>query len=216
MSRVRTLRLASPSPSRLQVSPCLEAKVTTAEFIESSREAMARNAWAEAYDLWHLADESQEIGPLELEEYALTAWWTGQPDRCIDIRERAYAAYNVGNNTVKAGMLALKIAEDHFHKGSGTLGMSWLKRASELLGTEGATVESAWLLRTLSVVAFESENDLEKALQLSQTAYECAVEHGDRNLQALSLHDRGRVTVANGEVEAGMGLMDEAMVAAVG
>ena len=95
--------------------------MTTAEFIESSREAMARNAWAEAYDLWHRADESQEIGPLELEEYALCAWWTGQPDRCIDIRERAYAAYNVGNNTVKAGMLALKIAEDHFHKGSGTL-----------------------------------------------------------------------------------------------
>ncbi len=190
--------------------------MTTAEFIESSREAMARNAWAEAYDLWHRADESQEIGPLELEEYALCAWWTGQPDRCIDIRERAYAAYNVGNNTVKAGMLALKIAKDHFEKGSETLGMSWLKRASELLGTEGATVESAWLLRTLSVVAFESENDLEKALQLSQTAYECAVEHGDRNLQALSLHDRGRATVASGEVEAGMGLMDEAMVAAVG
>lgn len=190
--------------------------MTTAELIESGRDAMARNAWAEAYDLWHRADESQELGPLELEDYALSAWWTGQPDQCIDIRERAYADYNTENNTIKAGMLALEIAEDHFHKGSGTLGLSWLKRASELLGTEGATVESAWLIRTMSVVAFEAENDLEKAIELSQRAYECAVEHGDRNLQALSLHDRGRVTVASGDVEAGMGLMDEAMVAAVG
>lgn len=190
--------------------------MTTAELIESGRDAMARNAWAEAYDLWHQADESQEIGPLELEDYALSAWWTGQPDQCIDIRERAYAAYTAEGNTVKAGMLALEIAEDHFQQGVEAPGKGWLRRASELLGTEGATVESAWLIRTMSVVAFEAENDLEKALKLSQTAYQRAVEHGDRNLQALSLHDRGRIMVANGDVEEGMGLMDEAMVAAVG
>jgi len=177
---------------------------------------MARNAWAEAYDLWHRADDEQEIGPLELEDYALSAWWTGQPDRCIDIRERAYAAYSEKGDTIKAGMLAVHLADDHFHKGSPAPGMGWLKRASELLGTEGDTVESAWLLRTLAVVAFESDNDLERGLQLSHTAYECAEEHADRNLQALSLHDRGRIMVAGGDVEAGMGLMDEAMVAAVG
>ncbi len=190
--------------------------MNNAELIVSSREAMAHNAWADAFDLWDQADQSAELGPIELEDYALSAWWTGQPDRCIDIRERAYAAYTAENNTVKAGILALLIAEDHFHKGVGSLGRGWLKRASELLGTDGATPESAWLIRSLGVVAFESDNDLPKALELAQKAYDRALEHGDRNLQALSLHDRGRVMVASGDVEAGMGLMDEAMVAAVG
>jgi hypothetical protein len=136
--------------------------VTSSELIESGRDAMSRNDWAEAYELWHRADESQELGPHELEDYALAAWWTGQPDRCIAIRERAYAAHSAEDDHVKAGILALEIAEDFFHKGSATLGTSWLKRATELLGTEGATVESAWLLRTLSVVAFEAENDLDR------------------------------------------------------
>ncbi len=186
------------------------------DLIAASREAMAKNAWSEAYDLWCRANESEEMGPTELEDYALSAWWTGQPDQCIDIRERAYGEYAARDNNVRAGMLALEIAQDHFHKGSEALGNSWLSRASALLGTDGATVESAWLLRTLGVVAFEAENDLEKALGLAEAAYGHAVDHGDRSLQALTLHDWGRITVAAGDVETGMSRMDEAMVAAVG
>ena len=177
---------------------------------------MAKNAWSDAFALWHEADEGDELTPEQLEDFALTAWWTGQPDECIRIRERAYDVYNSRGDTTRAGSLAQAIAEDYFHKGAGTIGKSWLQRATDLLGVDGASVESAWLLRTLSVVAFEGDNDLKKAAELAQLTYDKAVEHGDVNLQALSLHDRGRVMVAAGDVEAGMRLMDESMVAAVG
>ena len=190
--------------------------MTSADLIESSREAMAHNAWPDAYELWLRADESAQLSPTELEDFALSAWWTGQPDRCIDIRERAYSAYRGDGDDTSAGKLALQIAEDHFHKGSGTLGQSWLKKAIDLLGTDGDTIEAAWLLRAMSVVAFEADNDLERARELSEKAYERAVDLGDPNLQALTLHDRGRVMVAGGDVEGGMRLMEEAMVGAVG
>ncbi len=190
--------------------------MTSVDLIESSREAMAHNSWPDAYELWRQADQSKKLGPVELEDFALSAWWTGQPDRCIDIRERAYSAYHRNGDDTNAGKLALQIAEDHFHKGSDTLGRSWLKRAIDLLGTEGETIEAAWLMRAMSVVAFEADNDLDRALKLSEKAYQRAVELGDPNLQALTLHDRGRVMVAGGDVEGGMRLMDEAMVGAVG
>ncbi|MEE8331817.1 MAG: adenylate/guanylate cyclase domain-containing protein [Acidimicrobiia bacterium] len=189
--------------------------MTTSDLIASGREAMARNDWAEAFELLARADADGGLDPKALEDLAVSAWWTGQPDECIAVRERAFGGY-AGTDTTKAGVVALALAEDHFHKGALAMGKGWLKRASDLLGTDGDTIESAWLMRTEAVIAFEVDNDIEGGLELATAAYERAVALGDRDLQATSLHDQGRIIVAGGDVERGMEVMDEAMVAAVG
>lgn len=190
--------------------------VQTAELIATGREAMARNDWDGAFELLSRADSAGLLGPADLEDYAETAWWAGRPDDCIDVRERAYAAYCAARDDVRAGVLAVALAEDHFHKGAAAMGKGWLKRAADLLREHRDTAEGAWLTRTEAVVAFEIDNDLDRGLELAQRAFDLATSLGQRDLQAVSLHDTGRITVAGGDVQRGMEIMDEAMVAAVG
>ena len=130
----------------------------TEELVSSGREAMAHNDWATAFDLLTQADAGGTLAPDELEDFAVSAWWTGRPDDCIDVRERAYADYTAANDTTRAGVLALELAEDHFHKGSVAMGKGWLNRAAELLADHRETREAAWLGTLPSAIKFTSKH----------------------------------------------------------
>ncbi len=190
--------------------------ISANDLIASGREAMERSDWATAFEQLQEAASSEKLEASALEDLAHAAWWSGRPDDCIDAREQAYAAYTKSGEPSKAAMVALALAEDHFHTRASPLGHGWLKRAARRLEAEPESVEHGWLTRTQAVIAFESDNDLEKGLELAQRAHEIGVEFRDLDLQAISLHDQGRITVAGGDVDEGMAIMDEAMVAAVG
>ena len=72
-----------------------------------------------------------------------------------------------------------------------------------------------YLLRTTAVYGFEGDGDPEYGLDVADQVRELGLRHGDRNLEALGLQDKGGVLVAMGRIEEGMRLIDEAMVAAV-
>ncbi len=188
----------------------------TSDLIASGRAAMEANDWAAAFELFQEAAAAGVLSPPELEDLARSAWWSGRPDDCIAAREQAYAGYTKSDDRKRAAMVALALAEDHFHTRASALGHGWLKRAARLLESEPEAVEHGWLTRTQAVIAFEENSDLDTALELAERAHEIGAAFGDRDLQAISLHDQGRITVARGDVDEGMALMDEAMVAAVG
>ncbi|MBI2781178.1 MAG: hypothetical protein HYX55_05220 [Chloroflexi bacterium] len=60
-----------------------------------------------------------------------------------------------------------------------------------------------------------ARGDLDGALAYADRILELGIKLGDRDLEALGLHDRGRVLVAMGRVEEGLEAIDEAVVAAV-
>ncbi len=186
------------------------------DLVVGGREAIQRNAWGEAFDLLREADAAGTLDASELEDLARSAWWSGRPDDCISARERAFSGYAQSEDQKRAAMVALALAEDHFHRSATALGHAWLKRAEGLLESEPESIESGYLTRTMAVIAFEADNDLVKGLELAKRAYELGVEFGDADLRAISLHDQGRMIVAQGRVDEGMALMDEAMVAVVG
>ena len=161
-------------------------------------------------------EKERFLEPEDLERLGDAAWWLGNIDGAIDARERAYAAYVSARKEAEAGLVASNLAENHFQRHSESVGSGWLSRAEHLLEELQETLEYGWLARLKAVIAFESKAEFEKALQWSQTAFDVATAHGDRDLAALSLHDRGRVLVAQGNIDEGMSLMEEAMVAAVG
>ncbi len=176
---------------------------------------MRRHAWREAYDLLDAADAAAPLSPEDLEALAGAAWWTGRLDSCIAARERAFAGYMGAENRRRAAIVAMAVAKDYYAKRSSSIGTAWVTRAERLLADEPGCVEQGYLERLLSVIAFEGRGDFDAALTHGQRALEIGTQFGDRELQALALHDQGRALVAKGEVAEGMAMIDEATVAAV-
>ncbi len=111
--------------------------------------------------------------------------------------------------------MCLRLAEDHFTRHAESVGRGWLSRAERLLAEDTNSLAYGWLARLKAVIAFEGRGDVDEALNLAQATYETATRVRDRDLQALSMHDQGRIMVAKNLVNEGMELMEEAMVAAV-
>lgn len=185
------------------------------DVLEAARSALRRYAWREAHDLLEEADAAASLSPEDLEGLAAAAWWTGRLEACIAARQRAFAAYLANDEGRRAAMVAMALAKDHYAKGTPSIGSAWVTRAERLLADEPDCVERGYLERLLSVIAFEGRGDFDAALEHAGRALDAATKFGDRDLQALALHDQGRVLVAKGEVAEGMALIDEATAGAV-
>jgi class 3 adenylate cyclase len=185
------------------------------EYLEQARQAIARYSWREAHQILSEADARENFEPVALETLGEACWWLARIDDCINARERAYAGYLNAGNERKAGMMCIRLAEDHFQRKADSVGKAWLSRAERLLAEHSSSAEYGWLARLKAVLAFEGRGDIDEALNLSKVSYEAATQSSNRDLQALSRHDQGRVMVAKNLVNDGMNVMEEAMIDAV-
>jgi tRNA A-37 threonylcarbamoyl transferase component Bud32/tetratricopeptide (TPR) repeat protein len=185
------------------------------EVPEAGRNAFARHAWREAFEAFRKGDATRPLSVEDLERLAASAWWIGRIDDCIAARERAYAAYMDRRDPGSAAVVAACLAEDFFRRQAKSLGNGWLKRAERLLDDRPECRAHAVLQRLHVVLALESEGNVDKALDLARRTADLATRFHDRDLQALALHDIGRILVSKGELAQGMALIDEAMAAAV-
>jgi class 3 adenylate cyclase len=184
--------------------------------LTAGREAAERHAWREAFDHLTEADSGGTgLSAEDLQTLAESAWWTGRLDECIAALERAYALSVDADDRRRAAMVAISLAKHSYAKGASSVGSAWVARADRLLAGEPECVEHGYLERLHAVIAHESVGDFDTALDHARRALEVATRFGDRNLQAVALHDQGRALVAKGEVSGGMALVDEATVAAV-
>src|SRR5713226_1574372 len=185
------------------------------DFWEAGRTALARHAWREAFDIFCKADAVRALSAEDVERLAESAWWTGRIDDCIAAHERAYTAYMDQGAPRRAAMVAVRLAEDFFNRQATSLGNGWLKRAERRLQDVPECIEHGVLLRLHALLALEFEGNVDKALGLARRTCDLATRFNDRDLQALALHDIGRMLVSQGELAQGMALIDEAMAAAV-
>jgi tetratricopeptide (TPR) repeat protein len=183
---------------------------------EAGRSAFARHAWREAFETLTNARAMRALAVEDDERLAESAWWIGRVDDCIAARERAYVTYMDQRKPRLAAAVAVRLAEDFFRRQAKSLGNGWVKRAERLLQDVPECREHGALLRLHAMLAFDSEGDVEKALGLARRTSDIATRFRDRDLQALAMHDIGRMLVSKGELAQGMGLIDEAMAAAVG
>ena len=183
---------------------------------DAGRSAFARHAWREAFETLTHARAIRALAVEDDERLAESAWWIGRVDDCIAARERAYVTYMDQRKPRLAAAVAVRLAEDFFRRQAKSLGNGWLKRAERLLQDVPECREHGALLRLHAMLAFDSEGDVEKALGLARRTSDIATRFRDRDLQALAMHDVGRMLVSKGELPQGMALIDEAMAAAVG
>src|SRR5688572_15488203 len=96
---------------------------------QQGRAALARHAWTEALEKLTEADAEGELSPPDLDAFADAAWWNGQLERAIELRERAYAGATRAGQPEAATMVAIKLARDNVYRSSDVLSRAWLQRA---------------------------------------------------------------------------------------
>lgn len=184
--------------------------------LAAGREALERHAWQEAYDAFSEADREHKLTAEGLRLLAESAWWAARPDDVIEALERAYAAYLEEGDRTAAGMMAFRVAEQHGMRMAVPQAQGWASRAQELAAEDPDSPVHGWLAWMQGLMALVMGGDEEEALGHYDRALEIAERLGDRELKAMSLHDKGHILCSRGDVTEGLAIMDQVMVAAVG
>lgn len=186
-----------------------------ADLLAEGRQAHASQSWEPAYQALASAATTIELDAEDLERLGDAAFWTGRSDEGISVREKAYGAYVREGKNQAAALIALDLGESYKYRLAKAISNAWIARAERLVADAPGSEAEGYVLRWQSVAAFESDGEPEKALALADRVIATGSALGNRSLEALGLQDKGRFLVALGQIDDGMRLVDEAMVAAV-
>jgi class 3 adenylate cyclase len=196
------LRTVEPGPTQLaaQATAAFQAK-----------------KWEEASDLLLRLERGRPLTGAQHNMLANTLWWLGRHDEMTTRWEAAFSTYLAEGNPQSAARAGVLLSEVYTHALAPDVARAWERKAERVLESDSGTdsVARGYLLRWQTVRALEADRDLERALELAGRVMQIARNHGDGDLEALALQDLGRIRIAAGEVEQGMALMDEAMLAAI-
>ncbi|MGZ8702687.1 MAG: helix-turn-helix transcriptional regulator, partial [Gaiellaceae bacterium] len=184
-----------------------------ADELERGREAYARSAWSEAYDLLGRAERAAPLSGSDLVALAIAAHMLGHVDEFLPLLERAHHTYAEEGEALPAVRCAFWIGMNLALRGEMGPATGWLGRAQRLLEREGGEcVEQGYMLLP---VAFQHEvsGDFDGAAATAAAAAEIGERFGDIDLFALAVHVQGTVLAKGGRVAEGLSLLDEAMVA---
>ncbi len=179
--------------------------------LAAGREAAARGAWREAYDT--LKPAQSELNGDDLEMLAESAWWLGNLDEAIGLRERAHAGFLKRGEKLRAAQIALVLSGDFFGKADLAVSQGWFAKAERLLEGEPESLEHGYLALFQGMNSLATDLDL--AIEKAEMAHEIATRFESPDLQALALVTKGRALVLRGDATEGLALLDEATASAV-
>ena len=182
--------------------------------VDVARKAVQRQCWRDAYDAYSGSDE-HDLTPEDQERFADAAWWTGRLDEAIGLRERSYAGFSTAGDKPGAARLALTLSWDHLNRGAFAVSRGWFSNAERLLEGLPEAPEHGHLALSRGVTTLMAEGNVADALPELERAHDIAARAGDRDTQILALVGKGRALVQQGDVEAGLAILDEASTSAV-
>jgi DNA-binding CsgD family transcriptional regulator len=187
--------------------------VTPAAEIESGREAARERAWNDAYRSLSRADQLEPLGAPDLELVATAAYMIGRDAEYLRALERAHHGYLDAGETMRGVRCAFWLSINLMLRGEVGHATGWMGRAHRLLEREGHDcVERGYLLLP-DLKRREAAGDWPGAYAIAAQSAEIAERFGDRDLFSLAVHEQGRMLIAQGRIEEGLALLDEAMVA---
>ena len=179
--------------------------------VARGRDCYRRQAWAEAHRHFLAADRKAPLPPADLELCTWSAALSGHDDDFLAFLERLYQLHADGGEPLRAARWAFWLgfrlgALREIGRASG-----WLARAQRL--TEDTDcVEKGYLLLP-AVYRQQAAGDIDAALATATEAARIGDRFGDADLGAFARCIQGRVLLEQGQVEPGLALLDEAMVA---
>ena len=181
--------------------------------LERGRESYGRRAWADAYQSLSRADQAAPLGVEDLELLAMSAYLIGRDDDYLRALDRAHHAHLDAGERLRAVRCAFWLGLRLLFRGETGRATGWLARAQRLLEREERDcVEQGYLLLPV-VEQHLAAGDCEAAYATAAGAAEIGERFGEADLIACARHLQGRALMQQGQVEQGLALLDEAMVA---
>ena len=180
----------------------------------AARAALDRHAWEEAYERFSRADRVTMLSGPDLEALSSTAFFTGHADGEIDARERAFRTFQAEGDEIRAAFNGLHLARLFAYKGQLSISAAWVRRSERLLDGQPESYAHGFLALAQSEIA-KNAGDVDLAMERAETAARIAASSGDPDLQATANTVLGGLKIMTGSKSDGLGLMEEATVAAV-
>jgi DNA-binding NarL/FixJ family response regulator len=176
-----------------------------------AREAYARRAWDDAYQLFEAVDRVAPLGCDDLSMYSWSAGLSGRDRELLLILERTYQVLLEDDPLMaaRAGFwLGYRLsALGEFGQASG-----WFARVERLLEREGKPCAVSGYLRIPETMRHLLQNELDAAFASAAEAARIGEQFAEPDLVALARSLQGRVRLRQGSIREGLALLDEAMV----
>jgi ATP/maltotriose-dependent transcriptional regulator MalT len=183
--------------------------------LECGRKHYERRAWADAFDALTLADRAHPLEIDDLERLATSAYLVGREEDYLNALERAHQALLEARQWARAARGAFWIGLCLLFRGKTGPATGWFGRAKRLLDRDGRSCAEHGYLLVPRAERELASSDSQAAYASAAKAVEIGERFADTNLIACARHIQGRALLQQGEVEQGLALLDEAMVAVV-
>ena len=183
-----------------------------AGIVRAARDALARRDWTAARRDFLAAKALDALRSDDVYALAEADWWLGLiQEAARRVRRVIPPLLEANDRRERAAMSALELAGTLFLRGDQAEGSGWLSRFHRLLDELPDGVEHAYA-KYIELDARAAEMSVDDIVDQARQIQEVARRHRDPNLAALTLVIEGRAKIRAGRVEAGMALLDEAML----
>lgn len=174
-----------------------------------ARDAAKRLEWLDAVAHWEKVEQLDQLSTDDLQCWAHCAQHAGRARDAIAPLERAVAHYRKSGDRLRAGWVALHLAQLRLEWREPIVANGWYQSALRLFEDEPECRERGYLVFLGARMALYS-NDLERALELSQIAQKMGGRFHDADLESLGLTYAGTARVLLGQTREGLASLDEA------
>jgi class 3 adenylate cyclase len=194
--------------------PTVPTESDVPETLRAGRAAFVRHAWREAFEQLTRADAATTLDGADLESLAIAAFFAGHADLREKIAERSFEGYQRAGEVIRAAYVALEIAAIFVLRGKYSVASAWMRRAERLLDGQAETYAHGYLALMRSDLA-KASGDISRALELTEEAVAIGERTGHQDLHAFALTAEAWLRITSGTIGEGMGLLEEAAIAAV-
>jgi DNA-binding CsgD family transcriptional regulator len=181
--------------------------------LERGRASFDRRAWADAFEALSSADGQSPLAAADLERLVLAAGLAGHEEAMLPAQERLYHLRLEAGETLAAARAAFWLGFRLFARGEAGRATGWLGRAQRLVEKEARDcVEQGYLLLPAGTRLLAA-GEAGQAYDLGVRAAEIGERFGEPDLVAFARNLQGRALLREGQVERGLALVDEVMVA---
>jgi DNA-binding NarL/FixJ family response regulator len=184
-----------------------------AEGIERGRAAFDRQAWGRAYEHLSAAALDEPLEVEDLERLASVAYLVGRSAESSDVWARAHQECARIGEVARAARCAFWLAFALLNNGELARGGGWVDRAQRLLDDRKLDCVEQGYLRHAAALRAVFSGDVGAAHAGFSQAAGMGERFRDPELATLARIGEGRCLIYLGEIDKGLALLDEAMVA---
>jgi DNA-binding CsgD family transcriptional regulator/tetratricopeptide (TPR) repeat protein len=181
--------------------------------LDRARDQYGQRAWANAYQAFLLADQETPLMTEDLELLAQAAYLVGRDEDYLTTLERAYHAHCEIHQHRRAVRCAFWLGFRLLMRNETSRANGWLARGRRLLEHDTHPCAEHGILLLPVVEQRIESGDYEAAYAAAAEATAIGEGCGDADLVACARHQQGRIRLQQGQVEAGLALLDETMLA---